>query len=76
MGVIADFGATLWKMFAGDLPLSAGALASVAVMAALLAARAVPAAAVPFLLAAMIFGVFVTAINLSVIREFRKRSKR
>jgi len=76
MDVIRAFGATLWKMFAADLVLTLGALASIVVLGVLTSARAVPPGDIPLMLAAMVFGVFVTAINLSVVREIRKRSKR
>jgi hypothetical protein len=74
MDVIRALGATLWKMFVGDLVLTLGALAAVLGLALLLAARAVPASDAPYLLTVVILGVLVTAVGLSTTREIKRKS--
>ena len=73
MEVISELGATLWKMFAADLFLTLGALATVAGVAGLLRLAILPARQAPFVLAAVILGVLVTAINLAMVKEIRRR---
>jgi hypothetical protein len=74
MDVIRALGAEIWKMFAGDLYLTLGTLAGVLALALLLGVRAMPAADAPYLLTAIIFGVFVTAVGLSTAKEIRRKS--
>ncbi|HEY1447867.1 MAG TPA: hypothetical protein VGF33_04980 [Caulobacteraceae bacterium] len=74
MDVIRALGAELWKMFAGDLFLTLGALATVLGLALLLGARALPADDAPYLLTAVILGVLVTAVGLSTTKEIKRKS--
>ena len=74
MDVIRALGAELWKMFAGDLYLTLGTLAAVLGLALLLGAHALPAADAPYLLTAIVFGVFVAAVGLSATKEIRRKS--
>jgi hypothetical protein len=74
MEVIGELGATLWKMFAADLFLTLGALATVAGLGLLLHFGILPVRQAPFVLAAIILGVLVTAISLAMVREIRKRT--
>ena len=74
MDVIRALGATLWKMFVGDLFLTLGALASVLGVAVLLAVRAVPVSNAPYLLTVVVLAVLVTAVSLSATREIKRKS--
>ena len=76
MDVIRALGAELWKMFAGDLFLTLGTLATVFGVALLLRATAATAAEAPYLLAAIIVGVFVVAVGMSMTREIKRKSDR
>jgi hypothetical protein len=75
MDVIRALGATLWKMFVADLFLTLGALATVIGLGLLLRLGALPVRQAPFVLAAVILGVLVTATNMAMIREIHKRTK-
>ena len=75
MDVIRALGATLWKMFAADLFLTLSALGTVVGLGLLLHVGALPVRQAPFVLAAVILGVLVTAVNLAMIREILKRTK-
>jgi hypothetical protein len=75
MDVIRALGAELWKMFAGDLFLTLGTLATVFGLALLLGAHLAPATDVPYLLAAIIVGVFVVAVAMSTAREMKKKAR-
>ncbi len=75
MDVIRALGAELWKMFAGDLFLTLGTLATVFGVAVLLGARTRPRPpGQPYLLAAIIVGVFVVAVAMSAVREIKRKS--
>ena len=76
MDVIRALGATLWKMLAGDILLTLGALGSVLGVGLLAHTGVLPGADAPFLLAGLIVAVLVTAVGASTIRETRKRSDR
>jgi len=76
MDVIRALGAELWKMFAGDLFLTLGTLATVFGLALLLGARVAPATEAPYLLTATIVGVFVAAVSMSATREIKRKSDR
>ena len=76
MDVIRALGAELWKMFAGDLFLTLGTLATVLGLALLLGAHLTPATDAPYLLAAIIVGVFVVAVGMSMAREIKRKSDR
>jgi multisubunit Na+/H+ antiporter MnhC subunit len=73
---VRALGAELWKMFAGDLFLTLGTLATVAGVALLLRAHATPAPETPYLLAAIVVGVFVAAVVLSTAKEIKRKSDR
>ncbi|HEY7852468.1 MAG TPA: hypothetical protein VIB82_05790 [Caulobacteraceae bacterium] len=75
MDVIRALGAELWKMFAADLFLTLGALATVIGLGLLLHFGALPARQAPFVLAAIILGILVTAVNIAMIREILKRTR-
>ncbi|MGH7024571.1 MAG: hypothetical protein ACREEB_13430 [Caulobacteraceae bacterium] len=74
MDVILALGAELRKMFAGDLLLSAGALAGVILVGILARADLVPPSWIPIVLALVIVVVLAVAVGLSASKEFRKRS--
>jgi flagellar motor component MotA len=74
MDVIRALGAELWKMFVGDLFLTLGTLATVLGLVLLLGAHLAPAADAPYLLAAIIVGVFVAAVAMSTAREMKRKS--
>jgi len=68
MSILRALGSTIYKMFVGDIGLTATALFVVAACAALRAFHALPAAAVPFLLAVGI----LLALGISVARGIRR----
>jgi hypothetical protein len=76
MHVIRALGETLWKMFVGDLFLTLGTLGAMLGLAVLLIAHALPVADAPYLLTAVIFAVFVTAVSLSTAREIKRKSNK
>lgn len=76
MDVIRALGAELWKMFAGDLFLTLGTLTTVFGLALLLGAHGVPSTDAPYLLTAIIVGVFVAAVAMSTAREIKRKSSR
>ena len=75
MDVIRALGAELWKMFAADLFLTLGALATVSGLGLLLHWGLLPVRQAPFVLAAVILAILITAINLAMVREIVKRTK-
>ena len=75
MDVIRALGAALWKMFAADLFLTLGALATVIGLGLLLRIGAMPVRQAPYVLAAVILGVLVTAVTLAMFREIHKRTQ-
>ncbi len=68
MSVLGALASTLYKMFVGDIGVTATALIVVAGCAALLAVHAVPAATIPFLLT---LGVLL-ALAIGVARGVRR----
>ena len=76
MDVINAFLATLWKMFAGDLPLSIGALVVVAAAGISVRSGFLPADSAPILLAVAILIVLAAAVIHSVNREIKGRTRR
>jgi len=74
MDVVRALGAELRKMFAGDLLLTLGTLATVLGLAVLQHARMAPATGAPYLLATAVVGVFVAAVAMSAAREIKRKS--
>jgi hypothetical protein len=76
LGVIAELGATLWKMFAGDVPLSAATLAIVAFVVVATRTGVLAAALAPLLLAGLVLSALALTVGLAIARETSKRTNR
>jgi hypothetical protein len=75
MDLIRALFGTIWKMFATDLVLTLGAIAVVACLDVLLHVGIVRPGQAPFLLTALIFGVFVAAVSIASWKIIRQRIK-
>jgi hypothetical protein len=75
LGVIGELGATLWKMFAGDLPLSAAILAIVALVVVAARTGLLPAPLASLLLGFLVLAAFAAAVGLAITREISKRTR-
>jgi hypothetical protein len=72
MDVISDLFATLWKMFAADVPLTLATLAIVAVVGAAWKVGALAAPLAPILLATLV----LTALTVAILVAARNSSRK